>query len=505
MKRITVFLITAFLLGLSGAMAQSSGGSSQSSGASAFEKYKAEKKAEFERYKQEKRTEFEQYRQRLNEEYAKMISSSWNSYKGTPAPKETPKPKPVTPERAKGNTVPTPRQIPVKEIKPAEKPIPDVPVTIPKVKPGITKAYPINFTFFNTKCGIENFDTSLLSIGATDNASLGKAWKRLTADNQLDQLTDDCLRLREELNLCDWGYLLLVEKVAATLYPKSPDCQAFLTTALLNQSGYDCRIAKKEGHLALMYHPSHRIHAQTYYMIDGKSYYIHGPLAHSNSDTHTYGGDFRKSPTPIRMVMDRYPHFVSGKDGGRVYHSDNWKAAPPFSLKVNPSVIDFLATYPQVDWHLYGLAPVSDELNSTLFQAMAILTEGMGEVEAVNLLLSYHHYGYEYMTDGDQFGKEKPFFFDENYFYPYNDCEDRAIMFSRLVRDILGLDVVYLEFPGHLAAAVRFSPGTQVKGATVDVDGKTYVACDPTCIGASAGYLDPKYLSVKPTVHKIRL
>lgn len=262
MKRITVFLTSAVLLGLPGAMAQSSGTSAQSSGASAFEKYKAEKKAEFERYKQEKRTEFEQYRQRLNEEYAKMISSSWNGYKETPAPKEPPRPKPVKPESVRDNAKPTPQRIPVKEVKPAEKPIPDVPVTLPKVTPGATKSYPVNFTFFNTKCGIDRFDTSLLSINGSDNNSLAKAWRRLTADGRLDGLTDDCLRLREELNLCDWGYLLLVEKVAATLYPNSPDCQAFLATALLNQAGYDCRMATKEGHLALMYHPSHNIHAR---------------------------------------------------------------------------------------------------------------------------------------------------------------------------------------------------------------------------------------------------
>lgn len=60
-------------------------------------------------------------------------------------------------------------------VMPPEKKIPDVPVSLPKpAKTGRT--YPIKFTFFNTPCGIEKFDTSLLQLNATDNASLSKAW-----------------------------------------------------------------------------------------------------------------------------------------------------------------------------------------------------------------------------------------------------------------------------------------------------------------------------------------
>ena len=61
---------------------------------------------------------------------------------------------------------------------------------------------------------------------------------------------------------------------------------------------------------------------------------------------------------------------------------------------------------------------------------MDIMTEGLGEEEAVNMILSYMNYGFKYMTDDNQFNREKPFFPDENFYYPYNDCEDRAILFS---------------------------------------------------------------------------
>ena len=106
-------------------------------------------------------------------------------------------------------------------------------------------------------------------------------------------------------------------------------------------------------------------------------------------------------------------------------------------------------------------------------------------LEAVDFLLAYVQYGFEYALDTEQFGYEKPFFCEENFYYPKNDCEDRAVLFSFLVRHLLHLDVVLIEYPGHIATAVHFP--TEVKGESVMYKGKRYVICDPTYIGASVG------------------
>ena len=34
------------------------------------------------------------------------------------------------------------------------------------------------------------------------------------------------------------------------------------------------------------------------------------------------------------------------------------------------------------------------------------------------------------------------------------NCEDRAILFTRIVRDLLGLKFILIYYPGHLASAV---------------------------------------------------
>ena len=105
------------------------------------------------------------------------------------------------------------------------------------------------------------------------------------------------------------------------------------------------------------------------------------------------------------------------------------------------------------------------------------------------------------MTDEEQFGGERPLFPDESLYYPYCDCEDRAILFSVLVRELVGLETVLLYYPGHLASAVRFETG--VPGDYLLIDGRKYTVCDPTYINAGVGMTMPDYRDVTATVVRL--
>lgn len=87
---------------------------------------------------------------------------------------------------------------------------------------------------------------------------------------------------------------------------------------------------------------------------------------------------------------------------------------------------------------------------------------GKAKRVAAGMLLNFVQTAFEYRADGEQFGYERPFFPDETLFYPYSDCEDRAILYAVLVRELLGLDVVLLHYPNHLATAVAL--GDDVPG-----------------------------------------
>lgn len=72
------------------------------------------------------------------------------------------------------------------------------------------------------------------------------------------------------------------------------------------------------------------------------------------------------------------------------------------------------------------------------------------------------------------------------------------MLFSYLVRKLLGLDVVLLDYPNHIATAVCFKGN--VGGDYLMVNGRKYTVCDPTYIGASIGMTMPKFKTVAAKV-----
>jgi len=90
-------------------------------------------------------------------------------------------------------------------------------------------------------------------------------------------------------------------------------------------------------------------------------------------------------------------------------------------------------------------------------------------------LLYWVQTAFVYEYDDKVWGHDRAFFAEESLSYPYCDCEDRSILFSRLVRDLLGLDVILVFYPGHLATAVAFTDN--VDGDYIELNGKHYIIC----------------------------
>ncbi|MDE6495217.1 MAG: hypothetical protein K2L30_03165, partial [Duncaniella sp.] len=104
---------------------------------------------------------------------------------------------------------------------------------------------------------------------------------------------------------------------------------------------------------------------------------------------------------------------------------------------------------------------------------------------AAEMILNWVQTGFVYEYDDKVWGHDRAFFAEETLYYPYCDCEDRSILFSRLIRDLLGLDVALIYYPGHLATAVCFDEN--VKGDAMIINGRKFIVCDPTYIGAPVG------------------
>ena len=172
------------------------------------------------------------------------------------------------------------------------------------------------------------------------------------------------------------------------------------------------------------------------------------------------------------------------------------------TVSTNQNLIDFCNTFPPSgEWNNYARASLSDMLKENLLPVLQEAIKGKSEWDAANILINFVQTGFEYKVDEDQFGYERPLFPDEIFYYPYSDCEDRSILFACLVRELMGLDVVFLDYPEHLATAVRFNE--PVIGDYLEIDGQKYVVCDPTYINALVGMCMPQFKNVKPKVQRI--
>lgn len=338
----------------------------------------------------------------------------------------------------------------------------------------------------NRKCSLN---------GLNENA-IADAYEAL-CNSDYKPLLADCAQIRKDLRLNDWGVFTLVRQVADT-YCGTANESIVMQQFLLNEMGYKARMARKatEDKMMLFVATDCSIYAHPYITLNGQNYYN---LSGNNEQCQFYmcQKDSPKAKNSVGMQLKEAPLFP-----GTVVSSTHQAkgSAARVTVDVPKALMDFYKDYPQCDYSVYFNAPVNAAMENRILSSLAPLVQGRNEADAANILINFVQTAFQYQTDGQQFGYEKPFFVEELFFYPYSDCEDRAMLFSYLVRKLLGLDVVLLDYPEHIATAVRFNGN--VSGDYLMVNGRKYTVCDPTYIGASIGMTMPRYKTVSAKVLK---
>ena len=338
----------------------------------------------------------------------------------------------------------------------------------------------------NRKCSLN---------GLNENA-IADAYEAL-CNSDYKPLLADCAQIRKDLRLNDWGVFTLVRQVADT-YCGTANESIVMQQFLLNEMGYKARMARKatEDKMMLFVATDCSIYAHPYITLNGQNYYN---LSGNNEQCQFYmcQKDSPKAKNSVGMQLKEAPLFP-----GTVVSSTHQAkgSAARVTVDVPKALMDFYKDYPQCDYSVYFNAPVNAAMENRILSSLAPLVQGRNEADAANILINFVQTAFQYQTDGQQFGYEKPFFVEELFYYPYSDCEDRAMLFSYLVRKLLGLDVVLLDYPEHIATAVRFNGN--VSGDYLMVNGQKYIVCDPTYIGASIGMTMPRYKTVSAKVLK---
>ncbi len=462
-----------------------------------WDKFLNRSNSQFDKFKAQTNQDYEAFRKQINEEYASFMKEQWGSFEAKPMEDLPWKPEPPTPvlidPRRKPSADPIPCNPPIAP-KPVVRPEPIAPIKPRPDKQPTPKLCEVRF--FGTDFGFSIDDKHPVKLNSLAEEDVAALWTELN-DLYFDRILSECLQYREKRHLCDWAYFLLTQTVAeATCNGKTNEAVVF-HMYLLTQSGFQVRIARNVEQMAILLGSNEKIYRYTYYELGDGIFYLMDPslrgqriyvFDHAFPKEHAFSltqsqQDFKLDPVRKRTITSRRYPSVSA------------------TVETNQNLIDFYNTYPlSSEWQYYSAASLSEGVKKTLYPMLREAIKGKSEAEAANILINFVQTGFEYATDNEQFGYERPLFPDETFYYPYSDCEDRSILYANLVRELMGLEVVLLHYPGHLATAVRFKSG--IEGDYLMVDDVKYIICDPTYIGAPIGYCMPQFKEVTANVVK---
>lgn len=444
---------------------------------------------------------FDEKSKKLDDWFAKSLNDEWFQAKFKDAEKlfKEPKPKEIPvapPQPTPSKPEPTPLVV-----TPPPPPKPE-PVVLPSPVKTDQDEFNVKFKYFGEIVTVPlSLDIASISLNEVNNKTIADYWKKVSSmphEKALIQLQE----YQKTLLQNDWAYLMFIELLTKELYPNKRNLQICYSWFLLIKSGYQARIGYDDKNIYLLLPATPMIYGKTYFVFDGDNYY---QLSSQYKDEtsgklYTYPENYPNVNKKLNLKFKDWPKVKDDMKTKTLTFQYNGK---DYSLDVqyDNNIIKFAKNFPQTSIDAYAYAPLSQDSANTLLREVGNLIKGKSETEAINILLAFVQKAFAYKTDKEQFGYEKWFFGEETISYPYSDCEDRSVLFSLLVRELMGLDVVLLLYPGHIATAVKFTK--DVNGDTIKYNGKRYVICDPTYINATYGQAMPEFKRVKPEVKGI--
>ena len=286
---------------------------------------------------------------------------------------------------------------------------------------------------------------------------------------------------------------MLINSLANSFMGENTNEATLFMAFIYCQSGYKMKLAHNNGRLYMLYATEHMLYDKTYFALNGEKYY---PLNCNEERIYICDATFPNERS-LSLYVSSVPQLGINKTSDRQLASRRYPNVKAI-VSSNKNLIEFCNTYPASEiggnfmtkWAMYANTPLSNSTRSMLYPSLQSSISGLSQLEAVECLLNFTQTAFVYGYDSKIWGYDRAFFAEETLYYPYCDCEDRSILFSRLIRDLIGLNVVLVYYPGHLATAVKFT--TPVKGDYLMINGSKYVICDPTYIGAPVGRTMPE-------------
>lgn len=395
---------------------------------------------------------------------------------------------PAKPEKPSRPTTPTPPAPAVKPEKPSA-PAKDVEANGP------------TFQFYGFDVPAPKAHVTLLPE-ITKDAEAAQQWKNLDKSQAGKTLAVELGKQAAKMGLNGYLTYRLIDSYLRSEYPSASEfSRQSAAHYLMSQMGFDVRLSYFGNRTPLILMPfNQQVYGSIGLELNGRKYTAILPDGYTPQDIvgqAIYTCQLPNSGelgTSSDLKINRLNIPVKARDftitGGEI----------TISGKVNENIKNILHHYPQMPTEDFASSVIDPELRKSVVEQVRSQLNGKSEKDAVNALMRFFH-KMPYATDGEFHGFEKPYFLEENFIYPKNDCEDRAIFFTYLLWNALGLQNQLLAYPGHESAAVALDEN--VGGTSYTYDGKVYYSADPTYIGSTVGMCADSYRGINPTVDKV--
>lgn len=346
--------------------------------------------------------------------------------------------------------------------------------------------------YFGSELRFHYYPEYTFSIKTVEEKTIASIWKQLS-ESPYAELINELLFYRNDMNLNDWGMYQLLNLIVAEFFPDRKNEQILFSAFVMNQLGFRMKIGKCEKQLLSLVSSQTPIYGIPFINLGNEKYYLF-EQTNTQSGIYSYQIDYPtadknislQAKRPFRLALSLYTRQCTVENN-------------TYSINLNRNLIDLFQTYPQTEISVYANTPISSITRKSLEKELLPQLMNKTEWESVNFLLQFVQTAFEYKNDIQQFGQEKFFFSEELFFYPFSDCEDRSVLFSQLVRRFLGLQVILLDYPDHVATAVKFN--SPIEGDFINVQGERYIICDPTYLHAKVGQSIPRYKKQRAKIY----
>lgn len=289
---------------------------------------------------------------------------------------------------------------------------------------------------------------------------------------------------KKALELNDWLYYQLIKQSTDKIFGhRDQSFRTMLDWFLLAKSGYKVKLFYDDKMPYLFVAAEERVYEVPFVQNkDGRfvniSYYSEKPGT-AIGKLSEVAANYDPKAKPFQFKMNTLPTLFSPniveKKLSFIYNGETIE----LNVKGDKSFIYFVRRYPKLDLNGYADVPMSQAAYSSFIPAFRELVAGKSEEEAVRMMLSFTRKALVYKTDKEAYHEDNLMFTPEQTLLsPYSDCEDRAVLFSYMVKELLGLKTVFLEYPNHISVAVHFS--SRAYGKPVAYNGDYYSVCEPT-------------------------